>query len=442
MTFSRLISTLALGTLLLVLHGCDSPDSPQPPDDVFPESAETKPDADTQKPATEVDSGESKPTVNKLIYVKPDLTSEELRDGWVSLFDGATLFGWNIPDGTNWHVEDGCIVADTGNISLLETPFSFDNFELRCDFHLENGGNSGVFLRTAEGATNPAKDTYELNICDSHDSFPTGSIVGRQKANKAVASEGEWKTYNVKVLGNQITASIDGEPVLDFKDDSDKPIRIGMIGLQSNQGETKFRNIRLKPLNLASIFNGENLEGWRTVPGSKATFDVEEGTIHVQGGAGFLETEQTYDNFVLQMDVHTNAANVNGGLFFRAEPGTEAAPSNGYELQVHNGFADGDRRRPNDYKTGFGSGAIFRRQKARWVVANDQEWYTMTLIANGPHFASWVNGVQVNDFVDTRKADPNPRRGLRLEAGHFSLQGHDETTDVSFRNMKIVSLPN
>jgi hypothetical protein len=53
----------------------------------------------------------------------------------------------------------------------------------------------------------------------------------------------------------------------------------------------------------------------------------------------------------------------------------------------------------------------------------------------------WVNGYHVVDWEDTREPDENPRRGLRLEAGHISLQGHDPTTDLSFRNMRIAEFP-
>ena len=189
-----------------------------------------------------------------------------------------------------------------------------------------------------------------------------------------------------------------------------------------------------------ALFDGKTLFGWRVVPNSQAEFAVEDGTIHVVGGAGFLETTQTYGDFVLQFEAKLNAADVNSGLFFRAEEGTEVAPSNGYELQLQNTIADGDRTKPADYGTGFGTGAIFRRQKARYINANDGEWFSVTLVAVGNHMATWVNGLQVTDFTDERALDDNPRKGRRDAAGHISLQGHDATTDASFRNIRIVPL--
>jgi hypothetical protein len=48
--------------------------------------------------------------------------------------------------------------------------------------------------------------------------------------------------------------------------------------------------------------------------------------------------------------------------------------------------------------------------------------------------AAWVNGYQVSDFTDTRKPNANPRNGLRTDAGTLILQGHDDSTNFSFRD--------
>ncbi|MBL9122300.1 MAG: DUF1080 domain-containing protein, partial [Planctomycetaceae bacterium] len=109
----------------------------------------------------------------------------------------------------------------------------------------------------------------------------------------------------------------------------------------------------------------------------------------------------------------------------------------GYECQIQNAYQNGDRTQPVD----CGTGGFYRRQNAREVVANDLEWFRMTLIATGPHMAAWVNGRQVSDWTDTRPPHENPRQGLRLTGGTLSLQGHDPTTDLLFRGLKIVELP-
>jgi Domain of Unknown Function (DUF1080) len=373
----------------------------------------------------------------KMPVPTPPLTEAQLADGWISLFDGETLYGWQANSDLNWAVHDAAIRADQGKPGILLTTFQIADFELRCEYFLAKGGNSGLFLRTPLHPTSPAKDCYELNMCDSHPSYPTGSIVSRKKAEGTFRGEGEWMTMEVRCEGPRIRARLNGTPVIDFTDTSSSPLRSGHIGLQMNGRAVAFRKIVLRPLGTRDLFDGRDLDGWHPVPGSKTQFDVADGTIHLAGGPGFLETNETFGDFALQFDAKTNGTNLNSGVFFRAETGTKKAPSNGYELQIQNGFKHGDRTDPVD----AGTGAIYRRTKARWVIPDDHAWFTTTLIANQAHFSIWVNGVQVTDWTDPRRDDPNPRRGRRLEAGHLSLQGHDGTTDLNFRRLRIVTLP-
>ena len=284
--------------------------------------------------------------------------------------------------------------------------------------------------------TDPAVDCFELNMCDTHPDFQTASLVKRVNPEK-VHGDGDWHTFHVRVDGPKIVVKFDGKEVLDYTDSTDKPLTTGHIGLQMNGGKIEFRNVYLKPLGTKPLFDGETLNGWRDVPGSKSQFEVKDGTIHVTNGRGFLETEATAGNFVFQFEAITNGDKLNSGIFFRAMPGTENAPSNGYEFQIQNGFKDGDRTRPDDH----GTGAIFNRVAARRVVSNDHQWLTGTMIADGPHISTWIDGIQVVDWTDERKVNDNPREGLRVAPGHFSLQGHDPTTDLAFRNLRVVETP-
>jgi len=63
------------------------------------------------------------------------------------------------------------------------------------------------------------------------------------------------------------------------------------------------------------------------------------------------------------------------------------------------------------------------------------------LVAAGNHMAAWVNGYPVSDWTDTRAPHENPRQGLRLEPGTLEIQGHDATTDLSFRHLRAAELP-
>lgn len=203
----------------------------------------------------------------------------------------------------------------------------------------------------------------------------------------------------------------------------DKPVTAGLVAY--------------KPADTKPIFNGKDLSGWKVFHDEKREKTkaevTKDGELHLTNGPGDLQTENKYADFVLQLEFKTNGDGLNSGVFFRCIDGQY---QNGYECQIHNGYKDDDRAKPSD----FGTGAIYRRQPARKVVAGDKVWTHLTLVAKGPTFATWVNGYPVLVWTDDRPKDENPRKGLRLDAGHLSLQGHDATTDLLFRNVKIAEV--
>jgi hypothetical protein len=221
---------------------------------------------------------------------------------------------------------------------------------------------------------------------------------------------------------------LDGKPATEYTDEH--PLGRGYIGLQLNSGQIAFRDIKLRPLGLKPIFNGKDLTGWKTDQVQNSVFSVTpEGLLHLNNGKGQLESEGQFADFVLQLEILCNGKELNSGIFFRSIPGDFWM---GYESQIHNGFKNGDRTQPKD----GGTGGIFRRQNARRIVADDFQWFTKTIVAEGDHMAVWVNGIQVSDWTDTREPHPNPRQGRRREAGTIILQGHDPSTNLMFRNIR------
>jgi hypothetical protein len=411
----------------LAASGCElKPSGTAPPPTVV-----AVPAASEDKPAVDAATAAESPAP---AFAAPQmLPAEELADGWIALFDGQTLFGWQPHSKADWNVEDGAIVVTSGEKGLLCTSVQFSDYVLKADFKAAKGTNSGIFLRTAPvvGQDDITTKCYELNIAPSDNPFPTGSLVGRKKAVE-VPEKDDWQSYEVTVDGPKVQVKLNGEEVLAYEDP--QPIGRGHIGLQLNEGRVAFKNIKLKPLRLESMFDGKSLAGWKSPANSKSEFTVTpSGELNVKNGSGCLETEKSYGDFVLQLECISNKPELNSGIFFRSIPGQLM---NGYESQIHNGYKDGDRTQPKD----AGTGAIFRRTTARLVVPDDGKWFHKTIIADGPQMAVWVNGYQVTDWKDGRQPNENPRSGLRTEPGTIQIQGHDPTTDLSFRNLRIAEL--
>jgi hypothetical protein len=369
------------------------------------------------------------------------LTSKEIAEGWLLLFDGESTFGWTAEGGAKWRVADGSILADAGGYGWLRTNTQFADYSLKVDFQTAADGNSGVFLRSAKGK-DPHVSGYELQIFDAHPKFPTGSILDAGRTNKKLRIDpGKWHTYEVFHVGDRCLVKLDGKKVLELTDSKSAN---GHLGLQFNPNKpVAFRNIKVRPLGLAPLFNNRNLSGWQEVqpakaPAEPAIWSVKRGLLHVEKGPGQLETKTVYDDFILQLDIRTNSQDPNfhpnSGVFFR---GTPNGYWTGYEIQIRNEFKDGDRTKPVD----TGSGGIYFHQPARRVVGSDNQFYTQTIVAQGRHIATWVNGYPVANWEDPYPEGTSPRnKQALLKPGPISLQAHDPKTNLDFRNIRIKSL--
>lgn len=367
---------------------------------------------------------------------EPKLLDRKLLDeGWISLFDGGTLFGWQPVGEAKWEVVDGEIRTSGERPGFLMTTTEWADFWLQLEFKSPAATNSGVFLRSVLKPKDPAKDCYELNIAPHENPFPTGAFVARNKGRShdiSVLDPEKWHLLRITAKGGLFTVVVDNEEVLTHIDSA--PLAMGRVGLQSNSGPVAFRNIMLRPQVMQPLFDGKTLNGWKQDRAEKCKFDVTPaGEPHLTNGPGQIETAGDFKNFVLQIDCKVNGEGLNSGVFFRTLREGRWA---GYESQINNVF-EGERTKPKD----FGTGGIYRRQPARRVVPNDREWFTKTIVADGPHMAVWVDGYQVSDWTDTRPAKESAREGRRDGGGAVAIQGHDATTDFSFRKIRAVELP-
>lgn len=362
-------------------------------------------------------------TVNKL-------TAADARAGWLLLFDGDSTFGWKI-DGTAT-VKDGALLVGGDEATTARPTSLFSNFELRFEYRYLKGAQAAFLFRRGSGTSK-----HGLG----------GSPTGEWGSVTCRAQPKETLIETVAPGGGRGASRLGGD---------ENPGR-ATVELRAESGTVlQVRNVKLQPLGAESLFNGKDLTGWKVFPDRKSTFAVVDGAINVKNGPGDLQTEQQWANFLLQLECISNGTHLNSGVFFRARPNEY---QQGYEAQVRNQFTEEPKQEytieefdpKTNEKTGatkvklqavdYGTGAIYRRVPARRAVAKDKEWFTLTVLADGRHLATWVNGVQVVDWTDHRPLADTARKGCYLNKGVISFQGHDPTTDLSFRNIRIQALP-
>src|SRR5947207_603563 len=89
---------------------------------------------------------------------EPRLLPQKLLDqGWISLFDAETLFGWQATGDAKWEVAGGEIRTKGEKPGFLMTTTEWADYQLHVEFKAQASTNSGVFLRTPMRPTDPAK---------------------------------------------------------------------------------------------------------------------------------------------------------------------------------------------------------------------------------------------------------------------------------------------
>lgn len=190
-------------------------------------------------------------------YDNSILTEEERNEGWIALFDGKTFNGWVITGNKDaWTIQDGVIqwVAKGGNI--VRSVERFDNFVLRLEARINDGGNSGVFLRAPRGARS-SRFGMEFQIMGDHGKEPTKTSTGAvydvlPPLLNAGKPADQWNEIEIILDGSHLKATLNGKVVQDVNVEEDEKLRHrlrrGFIGLQDHGNPAAFRNIRIKRL--------------------------------------------------------------------------------------------------------------------------------------------------------------------------------------------------
>jgi hypothetical protein len=192
-------------------------------------------------------------------------SQQESDEGFVSLFDGKTLDGWQ-GNTKGYKVEDGVMICEPGG--NIFTAKEYGDFVFRFEFKLPPMGNNGVGIRTpAKG--NPAYAGMEIQILDDNykEKHPQlrpyqfhGSIYGVVPAKPGHQKPiGEWNCEEIRCQGSHVKVTLNGTVIVDADlDKIDKTLdgrdhpglhnEKGYIGFLGHGSRVEFRNIRIKEL--------------------------------------------------------------------------------------------------------------------------------------------------------------------------------------------------
>lgn len=196
-------------------------------------------------------------------------TPEEssLDSGWVNLFNGKDLSGWEQIEGTaKYTVENGQIIGTTvpnNPNGILCTKKNYSNFILELEVKVDTALNSGIQIRSHAKDVNGTKEVYgyQIEVDPSSRSWSGGIYDSRRRgwmvdlkdkpgAQGAFKNE-EWNQYRISAIGDTIKTWVNNVPIATLIDSLDSNGFIGLQVHQSNSDESlkvQFRNIRIKVL--------------------------------------------------------------------------------------------------------------------------------------------------------------------------------------------------
>ena len=177
-------------------------------------------------------------------------------DGWIDLFDGKTLSGWQASEHpATFSVKDGTIAVEGTRAHLFYMgpvgDHSFTNFEFMAEVMTMPGSNSGIFIHTQYQETGWPSKGYEVQVNQTHTDWRrTGSIYNIQDVKETYVQDGEWYTEHIIVQGRKIIVKINDKVINEYTESTENRLTGGTIALQGHDPKSRvfYRRVRIKIL--------------------------------------------------------------------------------------------------------------------------------------------------------------------------------------------------
>lgn len=207
------------------------------------------------------------------------LTPDEEAEGWMLLFDGTTFDGWrgyrseSVPSG--WVVQDAALhFSGEGGRGDIITEEQFESFELRLDWKISEGGNSGVMFHVTEEHEVPYASGPEVQVLDNTGHPDAANGPTRQAganydmhapSQDVTKPAGQWNHLRLVVDGPHVEHWLNGAKIVEYELWSDAwkervatskwkdypaygLAESGHIDLQDHGDPVWYRNIKIRRL--------------------------------------------------------------------------------------------------------------------------------------------------------------------------------------------------
>lgn len=423
---------------------------------------------------------------------------QPLPDGFVSLFDGATLAGWrgrpqldprveaewdaerraaeqaawDEQMRAHWRVEGGEIVND-GDGPFLTTARDYGDAEFLLEYRTVALADSGIYLRAvpqvqiwdwteAGGKWNLGADQGSGGLWNNekHPRFPTRRMD---------APFGEWNRLRIRIVGERVWVWFNGAlvvpavPLENFWDRSTPLPRAGPLQLQTHGGEIRFRGLAVRELGSAEAAallqsippelpfrRGEPdaaltrdppptlaFDGatWEGWAGEVDGWEIVDGAMRCRpGSGGTIHTVQEYGDFVASFQFRLPPGG-NNGLAIRYPGAGDTAYVGMCELQV---LDDGAEQYANLKPWQYHGSAYGMVPAIRGFQRPVGEWNQERVTVAGGRVMVELNGVAILDadlHALESTADGREHPGRLRTHGSFGFAGHGDA--VEFRDVHV-----
>ncbi|HYH56843.1 MAG TPA: DUF1080 domain-containing protein [Anseongella sp.] len=383
----------------------------------------------------------------------------EQENGWVELFNGKDLSGWEQVNGTaKYRVENGEIIGTTvkgSPNSFLATDREYGDFILELEFLVDPTINSGIQFRSIHDSSvmKGRVHGYQFELDPSERAWTAGIYdearrgwlytLAMNPGARAAFRQGEWNKARIECIGSTIRTWLNDVPAAHLVDDLTPRglicLQVHSIGDKDQEGkEIRWRNIRIKTENLqpspldsifvvnnvpntiseqekaqgwALLWDGKTDEGWRGAHKEafpESGWTIKDGILCVNesGGGestngGDIVTKEEYSAFELQLDfMLTEGANSGIKYFVTENEDVENASAIGLEYQLLD-----DKKHP-DAKMGRGGNRtlaslydLIKAEKEDRFVRKPGEWnHARIVVQPDKKVEHWLNGIKVLEY--------------------------------------------